>query len=104
MAGASADALDEPIGISEKLIRTKQEQSPMPRSPARPFDSAQQARLLQALGEARALLIASAEGMPRRSVPRASLELLVANIDDAAQILTGEREYFWRRPHATPGE
>ncbi len=70
----------------------------------RKFDGVQQERLLRALGEARTALVASAEAMPRKSVPRASLELLVANIDEVAQILTGSREYFWTRPHATPGE
>jgi hypothetical protein len=76
----------------------------MARTSGNPFDPARQARLLEALGQARAALIAAAEGMPRKSVPRASLELLVGNIDDVAQILTGNREHFWRRPHATPGE
>jgi hypothetical protein len=84
--------------------KNKNGTSTMAHRTAKRFDSTQQARLLQTLGEARAALIAAAEGMPRKSVPRASLELLVSNIDDAAQILTGNREHFWRRPHATPGE
>jgi len=70
----------------------------------RAFDVAEQERLLSALREARRALVRAAESMPRRSVTRAGTDLIVNNIDDLAQLLTGSRETFWEPPHATPGE
>jgi hypothetical protein len=70
----------------------------------RAFDAAEQERLLSALRDARRALVRAAESMPRRSVTRAGTDLIVTNIDDLAQLLTGSREHFWEPPHATPGE
>lgn len=68
------------------------------------FDAAEQERLLAALREARRALVRAGESMPRRSVTRAGTDLIVTNIDDLAQLLTGSREHFWEVPHSTPGE
>lgn len=70
----------------------------------RAFDATEQERLLNALREARRALIRAAESMPRRSVTRAGTDLIINNIDDLAQLLTGSREHFWERQHSTPGE
>ena len=70
----------------------------------RVFSAAGQERLIAALREARRALVRASECMPRRSVTRAGTDLIVTNIDDLAQLLTGSRETFWETPHSTPGE
>jgi len=70
----------------------------------RSFDATEQERLLSALRDARKPLVQAAESMPRRSVTRAGTDLIVTNIDDLAQLLTGSREHFCEREHSTPGE
>ena len=70
----------------------------------RAFDAAEQERLLSALRDARRVLVRAAESLPRRSVTRAGTDLIVTNIDDLAQLLTGSRETFWKPKHTTPGE
>ena len=68
------------------------------RQPA--FDILSQADLLPKLAEARKALIRAGESMPRGSVTRSATDQIVRNIDDLTLLMTGDREYFWSKPHS----
>lgn len=58
------------------------------------IDAAERACLMEALGAAREKLGGCASKMPAGSVARAGAETLMANIDDLALLLTGDRDFF----------
>ena len=58
------------------------------------IDAAERACLLDALRVAREKLVGCASRMPAGSVARAGAETLMANIDDLALLLTGDRAFF----------
>ena len=56
--------------------------------------------LLEKMGEARKTLIAAQSGMRRGSGLYRCMDAVLDEIDELAFVMTGEREYYWRKPHS----
>ena len=57
--------------------------------------------VIKSLGSCREAMVALRAGAPPRSLQRAAADQMIANIDDLAWLLTGERDLFVTKGHGT---
>ena len=70
----------------------------------RHFDGMDARALLQAIGECRRACIKAHTKAPIHDPIYDAVSSLVAAIDDAAAVLTGDRQHFWLRPLGGPDD
>jgi hypothetical protein len=58
--------------------------------------------LLKAIGECRAACIVASSKAPITGDVYQRCTGLIQAIDDVAEVLTGDRQHFWLRPHSAP--
>ena len=74
-----------------------------PRGPRRHWDEEHKQQLLQKMGKWRDEVIQATIPLSINSDRDAAGKMIRAGIDDAAELLTGQRDYFWCKGFITPG-
>ena len=69
----------------------------------RHFGETDSRSLLGAVGECRRACTAASAKAPIGGPVYRAVERLREELDLVAEVLTGSRQYFWLRPHSTPG-